>query len=96
MMMYEVVSDFKSGRPLMDFDAIVRKAQSLNIQTGKNAISNLTYPKEARDKFKRFTEIRKIMQLRSYYNKQFFLKFDMMNPFKLYIGYGSSLLIKAK
>ena len=85
---YETVSDFKSGRPVMSPDILINKCKVLKFDVIKNSLSNVNFLK---DKGNNVVEIQRIMKARKLSTKRFFNRFDLVNPFKLYIVYGRTL-----
>lgn len=85
MNLYEMVVDFKSGKPLNTFDSILRKSKVMGVPTIKNSVSNMT---PIKDKTDHMMAVQRAMLARKNSSKVFFKKFDIMNPFKMLIVYG--------
>lgn len=80
-----MVVDFKSGKPLNTFESIMKKCKIMGIDTIKNSVSNMTPIKNKTDNI---LAVQQAMLRRKESSKIFFKKFDIMNPFKLWIVFG--------
>lgn len=86
---YETVADFKGGKPTSAVDMVMNKCKIQKLETIKNSLNNVTFLKE---KGNNILELQKILKQRLAGSKAFFSKFDLVNPFKLWVIYGRLIL----
>ena len=86
--LYETIVDYKSGKPLIDRDNIIKKCNRQGMQTIKNSTVNIMISDEYNDTYRRMKMIIDLMDVRMNSSKEFYEKFDIMNPYKIYISYG--------
>lgn len=84
---YETAADFKSGKPVASADLLLNKCRVLKYNTIKNALSNVAFFSERGNNL---LELQSILKARKASSKAFFSKFDLVNPFKMWIIYGRS------
>ena len=85
--LYEAVVEYKSGKPLSDREAISKKCTRMGFAVVRNALNNVTY-EEFADKYRRMKKVLEVMRVRRESAKVFYSKFDMANPYKLWVAYG--------
>ena len=93
MVMYEMLANYKSGKPLLQYVNLHQKALALqnntNLKTIYNSIENISFFKQSKmDKYTRIKEVIDILRKRVTQSKEFFSKYEIMNPYKLLIAYG--------
>lgn len=89
--LYEQIVDFRSGKPLMDIGAIENKIRLMGLEVIKNSTQNIISNDSKYDRIKR---IYQLMKTRKEDSKAFFSKFDIVNPYKLMIAYGRTVIIQ--